>query len=325
MTLDRTGSNTIFRRGGVARFIAGLLGGAQDVADTGTKDDRQEAETPSLVADADFLVSKGARGGHWITHRSDMVIGHALRRDGHFEEGDIDKVLALLDGLGRPAGGGVFLDIGANIGSHSVHAARLGFERVISFEPDPTNFRLLRINALLNGVEDQIEALNAAASGAPSVMVLEISNDNFGDHRIQSTSGHEMPDHYGEMARGQISVAVTSVDVALSQRGIAPESVSLVWIDTQGHEGQVLSGATTLLAAGVPIVIEFWPYGIERSGGFSVLGPVLEGCERIIDLQASMPDAPVCIAQNEIRDHYDRLLAAEAGHGASFRDLLLLP
>ncbi|RPJ80913.1 MAG: hypothetical protein EHM18_17695, partial [Acidobacteria bacterium] len=44
------------------------------------------------------------------------------------------------------------------------------------------------------------------------------------------------------------------------------EETGLVWVDIQGHEGHFLRGAQSLLRRGVPIVTEFWPYAIERSG-----------------------------------------------------------
>ena len=44
------------------------------------------------------------------------------------------------------------------------------------------------------------------------------------------------------------------------------ESVGLVWVDIQGHEGQFFEGARHFLSQGTPVVSEFWPYGIKRSG-----------------------------------------------------------
>jgi hypothetical protein len=37
-------------------------------------------------------------------------------------------------------------------------------------------------------------------------------------------------------------------------------------MDVQGHEKHVLEGAANLLASGVPVISEFWPYGLERAG-----------------------------------------------------------
>ena len=46
------------------------------------------------------------------------------------------------------------------------------------------------------------------------------------------------------------------------------DQVSLVWMDIQGHEGKFLKGAKEFFKAHqqVPVAMEFWPYGIRRSG-----------------------------------------------------------
>jgi hypothetical protein len=44
------------------------------------------------------------------------------------------------------------------------------------------------------------------------------------------------------------------------------DDIAIVWIDVQGYEGYVFAGARTLLATGVPVVSEIWPYGIRRAG-----------------------------------------------------------
>ena len=48
------------------------------------------------------------------------------------------------------ATGGVFLDIGANIGHFALHAARAGAGRVLAFEPNPAVFSRLQTNIALN-------------------------------------------------------------------------------------------------------------------------------------------------------------------------------
>jgi hypothetical protein len=40
----------------------------------------------------------------------------------------------------------------------------------------------------------------------------------------------------------------------------------LVWADIQGHESHFFRGGEGLLGRGVPVVSEFWPYAILRSG-----------------------------------------------------------
>ena len=39
----------------------------------------------------------------------------------------------------------------------------------------------------------------------------------------------------------------------------------LIWMDTQGHEADILMGAENLIISKTPIVIEFWPYALKRN------------------------------------------------------------
>lgn len=55
------------------------------------------------------------------------------------------------------------LDIGANLGIHSILMARLGWE-VIAFEPDPVHCEALRRNLVLNGVARRVTVRRKAVS-----------------------------------------------------------------------------------------------------------------------------------------------------------------
>jgi len=57
----------------------------------------------------------------------------------------------------------VWLDLGANIGTFTVQAALLG-AKVIAFEPEPENYKLLLENISLNKVEDRVISHQAAIS-----------------------------------------------------------------------------------------------------------------------------------------------------------------
>ena len=50
-------------------------------------------------------------------------------------------------------------------------------------------------------------------------------------------------------------------------------------MDTQGHEGNVLSGATNIIKSRVPIITEFWPYGLKRSNGLNLFYDVLSNSD----------------------------------------------
>jgi hypothetical protein len=74
----------------------------------------------------------------------------------------------------------------------------------------------------------------------------------------------------------------------LVQRGLVdPGEIGLAWMDVQGHEGHVLSGAESLLREGVPVVFEFYPRMLRLSGGQAMLHSVLrEYFTHYVDLRA---------------------------------------
>lgn len=287
-----------------------------------------------FVTTSDFVMARSAGGGHWATHQADAVIGRSIRQTGHFQEDAIDTVLHLLETAGCPVARDVFVDIGANIGTHSVHAAQLGFAHVAAFEPDPTNFLLLRVNTLLHGVEDAVACHRLAVSDAGGTMQMEISPANFGDHRLRVAAAQQSAAIHDEGSWKLQDVPVRTFDDLMLEGRIPVAKPSLVWIDTQGHEGHVLSSASQLRAARCPVVLEFWPYGLERSGGYSQLREALAAFEgtRILDLGAmtaalskSGETALADLDLTELDHMYETLRAGKSKAGSPHTDLLLLP
>ncbi len=276
-----------------------------------------------FVAESELVISRGVDGMSWVTHKSDLVIGAALRQAGHFQENAIDDCLTFLEALGMKNDRATFLDVGANIGTHSLHAAKLGFEQVYSLEPNPTNFRLLQANIVLNNLDGKVHCRNVAASKESGSMNMELSPSNFGDHRM--LTGEEMlnPIH-GEVGWNTLEVAVRTLDEVLEEEGISTEALSLVWIDTQGHEGHVLAGAKRLRASRCPLVIEFWPYGLERSGGYNLLKTSLRDFKTIIDLSASNSHQIKDLNLEELDRMFDEMRSAESNLGSAHTDLLLI-
>ena len=60
--------------------------------------------------------------------------------------------------------------------------------------------------------------------------------------------------------------AARAIEWALKEARVDPGTIGLVWVDIQGHEGRLFRGAQETLRQGMPVISEFWPYGIRRSG-----------------------------------------------------------
>lgn len=161
--------------------------------------------------------------------------------------------------------GATVLNVGANIGMTSIGLLKAGyFRRAIAFEPSPNSYRLLARNVEQNGLAQEIVHFPFALSSRSETLQLEISEDNSGDNRIRLTSEAGF---FEEERRHTIGVPAKTLDQMLAEYpDLRDERIDLVWADIQGHEGHFFRGARTLLERGVPVVSEFWPYAIRRSG-----------------------------------------------------------
>ena len=219
------------------------------------------------------------------------------------------------------AGGGVFLDIGANIGTYCLPLAiENRFDEFHALEPEPLNFECLRRNIRLNRLEDLVIPDRRAITSYEGTARLELK-PSIGGHRIQSREFLENPKGKAK-DRPTIEVECSTLDGWIRARGIAPQKIRLVKVDTQGSEGHVLRGATGLLALRKATWrIEYWPAGL-RSNRFDVaeLHEVLAASFREFrDVGKSSRDReakPI----SALRDHA-KAVCGEKGH----TDLLLVP
>ena len=136
--------------------------------------------------------------------------------------------------------GGTFVDIGANVGNHSLYAALfLGAARVIAFEPNPLAYRLLVQNVLVNGLEQVIDlsrlgvGVGAREEGGYS---MERRRRNLGGAKM-------LPGESGKLR-------VLPGDTLLE--GEAP---ALIKIDVEGMEMAVLEGLKATLRQHRPVLL----------------------------------------------------------------------
>ncbi len=106
-----------------------------------------------------------------------------------------------------------------------------------------------------------------ALSSHDGTAELEIAEENSGDNRIRKVrSAGEMQ----EEKRRILTVSTARFDSLVNSWKINANRIGLIWLDIQGHEGHFFLGAKSFFhERQVPVVSEFWPYGIERSGMLS--------------------------------------------------------
>lgn len=152
--------------------------------------------------------------------------------------------------------GEVFLDVGANIGWHSMLMARkYPNSQVFSFEPEPDNINLLQYNIQRNGLSN-VEVIPKAASFEEGEQKFYLYPDkNAGRHSL-------LPINKGKV----ITVPLTTLDHFIKERGLSPKRIKLIKIDVEGYELNVLRGAKSLLGTVPLILLEFSPEFMRKGG-----------------------------------------------------------
>jgi len=259
----------------------------------------------------ELVISNTDEGIHYVTNTSDVVIGSwTFKERKSFDGQHLLNTLSLINNDKS-----VLLDVGANIGTIGILGVSKGFfKRCIAFEPDPNNFKLLQANVTLNGLVDKFELRNEALSNeSKSSLNFELSESNYGDHRIQIKKDHGK---YDEQDRTIISVKSNTLDSILVNYNL---NDCLLFMDTQGFEGHVLSGALSLIQAQVPIVTEFWPYGLKRSDGLEMFYSVLSTARYTSMYDLKFPTQKLKFSVDTIKK-----IASELGEDGAHTDLVFL-
>ena len=76
----------------------------------------------------------------------------------------------------------------------------------------------------------------------------------------------DCPAFFKEGRRKTVTVPLRTLDSVVKEEGITIGPRSLIFVDIQGHEGRLFRGGRETFQCGAPVVSEFWPYGIRRSG-----------------------------------------------------------
>jgi FkbM family methyltransferase len=138
--------------------------------------------------------------------------------------------------------GGVFVDLGANVGTYALSLARdVGAGgKVIAIEPHPVTHARLAFNSAASGYS-QVRLVAAAAGPTDGELLIETDGDNLGASHIVS----------GEASSRAIKVPSLRLQRILEEAGVS--HVDALKIDIEGFEDRVLTG----FFAGAPPSL--WP------------------------------------------------------------------
>ncbi len=171
------------------------------------------------------------------THPEPDHLATIIRGTGRFYEPD---VLMKVQEIYLP--GTAIVDVGANIGNHTVFFATILGAKVIAFEPFGPNHDLLLLNIAANGLERLVRPHRAALGELDATGAARIgAAGNLGTVSVIPGPGE---------------ISIRSLDRILLDQP-AGQPIGLIKIDVEGQEAAVLAGAQQTIRHWRPdIVIE---------------------------------------------------------------------
>ena len=172
-------------------------------------------------------------------------------------------------GKSETSRGGVFLDLGANIGTTCVYF-KWKYDKklkILAFEPDPTNFMLLKMNIALNHITEDTTLENCGLGDKESYQIMHINPENPGNNSM----------YPGMTGLKTEKIHIVKLDDYIVKNNIKPEEIKYIWLDTEGFEPQVLLGAENLIMnQEIPIFMEFNAMDWNKSGYYDKMVELLE-------------------------------------------------
>lgn len=224
----------------------------------------------------EFPVDDGLK----IVCHQDSYISRLLF-NGNFERQEIRFIKRFL----RPDES--FMDIGANIGYHSLVAARClssGKGRVFAFEPTPQTYEWLVQNIKTNHLKN-ITPLDLALSDKPGTFTFH-----------QYHGGRDAYNSFGNIMNGAaqstVDVETTTIDLFMADKPDA--GISLIKIDVEGWEYPVFKGGAEYLSRpDAPVLMVEFTDDNARKAGFN--------CQKLYDLGRELGYTWYEIKDNQIK------------------------
>ncbi|MCB8875657.1 FkbM family methyltransferase [Acidisoma silvae] len=179
------------------------------------------------------------RHGPIMYHANDMYVGASLRLYGEYSPAEARLFAQLL----RP--GATIVEVGANIGSQTVHLSKLAGPkgRVFAFEPFGINFRLLSANLALCGGHN-VQAHHIALGDTDGFLRYCWPSDehrqNFGSYMVKT---------------GEPNTPISERIPIRTLDSFALNACDFLKVDVEGFETAVLRGAADTIRRCRPIIV----------------------------------------------------------------------
>ncbi len=189
---------------------------------------------PVVISDIDVAVCE--IHGHTFRFASDRIedpIQRSNRKGMFYEEPELAMIKAHFPQ------GGTFVDIGSNIGNHSLFvAAFLQPKKIIPFEPNPLAYKLLLANVVLNGLTH----------------VFDLRHIGFG-LSDQKAGGFAMSRQARNLGGAKMLSGQGEIETITGDEALANDAPDFLKIDVEGMEMLALRGLQATITRCAPMIL----------------------------------------------------------------------
>ena len=189
---------------------------------------------PPRIYEHEFVAMRRCKHGTFVYNVNDQFISRSLDHYGEWCEAE----LHLLGQIIKP--GDVVLDLGANIGTHTIFFAKQVTERgcVFAFEPQRLIFQNLCANITLNGLVNVISLQQAVGKRSETIRL-----PTFNPHRNRNFGAVSVMDH----VTGEPVQMIRIDDLQLKR-------CNVIKVDVEGMECDVLEGGRETITRHRPVL-----------------------------------------------------------------------
>ena len=163
---------------------------------------------------------------------SDYIFKTIVREKDFYEHELLDWLLVVSIQKGS------FIDVGANIGNHTLFFSKIMERKCYSFEPNSTAYNILEENIKINKLETKVNSFKVAlGSTIGKASIVNMSDNNLG----ATTLAYQ---HDGD-------IDVKTLDLLIPKN----EPIALLKIDVEGFEFDVLEGAKKTIQKNTPMLL----------------------------------------------------------------------
>lgn len=137
-----------------------------------------------------------------------------------------------------------FIDIGSNIGNHSLFFGKYLGSKIYAFEPYLINYNKSKKNLKLNSIDAVVENIGLGENNYEAFVSGDLEGGNLGGLFLSKSDDF----------KNNLKVNVTTIDDYFIGNAIPLREKIVVKIDTEGMEAKILSGSLNFLKRFSPIL-----------------------------------------------------------------------